>query len=265
MTTMPLPTIREDAPAGVLPFPLDGAAPAPAPADAEGRSVLGLAELLLKQPARVDRLAREEARLADLIPRFLTLALASFAAFAATLVLLLCAVPAGALPGFLAADWSGRGAGPALSLALAYTLGLVGATGVCLPSFYFYSLLAGVRVSMLQVTAQVLKSKAFTAVVLVGILPIYVAVVLGLIVFEAQAFHLQLALSFGLVLPFIAGLAGVRSLYTGFTGLADTLPPGRRCRRECFLRRLTLAMAACYTAVTPVMIYTLWKFFVSQF
>src|SRR5690348_345225 len=106
MTTMPLPTIREDTPAEAPPFPLDGAAPAPAPADAEGRSVLGLAELLLKQPARVDRLAREEARLADLIPRFLTLALASFAAFAATLVLLLSAVPAGALPGFLAADWS---------------------------------------------------------------------------------------------------------------------------------------------------------------
>ena len=28
------------------------------------------------------------------------------------------------------------------------------ATGVCLPSFYFYGLLAGIRVSWLQVTAQ---------------------------------------------------------------------------------------------------------------
>ncbi len=262
MTTMPMPAVRdEEDPAPPL---AEEALSGQPPGEAEGRSVLGLAELLLKQPARVDRLAREEARLADLIPHFLTLALASFAAFAAALVLLLNAAPAGARPWFLAADWAAGGAGPALSLALAYTLGLVGATGVCLPSFYFYSLLAGVRVSMLQVTAQVLKGKAFTAVVLVGILPIYVAVVLGLIVFGARASDLQLALSLGLVLPFLAGLAGVRSIYLGFMGLADTLPARRRCRRECFLRRLTLAMAACYTAVTPVMIYTLWKFFVRQ-
>ena len=58
------------------------------------------------------------------------------------------------------------------------------ATGVCLPSFYFYGLLAGVKLSMLQATAHAVKCLAVTAVVLVGALPIYVAVMrLGMIVF----------------------------------------------------------------------------------
>jgi hypothetical protein len=256
---MPAPALLER-----VPEPPPPAADEPS-SDAEGRSVLGLAELLLKQPARADRLTRDEARQADLIPRFLALALGSFTAFAATLVLLLNAVPAEALPPFLALDWAAGRFGPPVALALAYTLGLVAATGVCLPSFYFYTLLAGVKTSLLHVTAQVVKSKAFTAVVLVGVLPIYVAVVLGMLVFGARPTELQLALYLGLVLPFLAGLAGVWSLYHGLMGLADTLPPQRRCRRECFLRRLTLAMAGCYSAVTPVMIYTLWKSFVTRF
>jgi hypothetical protein len=141
----------------------------------------------------------------------------------------------------------------------------VAATGICLPSFYFYCLLSGVKVSVLQITTQTLKSKAASAVLLMGVLPIYVAVVLGMMVFRVPAVEMQFALYLGLVLPFLAGLAGVRSLYKGFMGLADTLPTQRRCRRECFLRRLTLAMAACYTAVTPVMIYTLWHTLVDQF
>jgi hypothetical protein len=130
-----------------------------------------------------------------------------------------------------------------------------------LPSFYFYGLLAGVKVSWLQVTALIMKGKASTSVLLLGILPIYMAIVLGLSVFQAEPSWLRLAFYLGLVLPFGAGLWGVRNIYLGFMGLADTLPPERRVHRECFLRRLTLACAGCYSAVTPVMIYTLWDYF----
>ena len=72
-----------------------------------------------------------------------------------------------------------------------------------------------------------------------------------------------MVLSIGLVLPFIAGLWGVYSIYHGFMRLADTLPGRCRDRRTCFLRRLTLAWSACYTAVTPLMIYALWTHFTS--
>jgi hypothetical protein len=224
-------------------------------------SLVNLVELVLKNPARLDDLARVEQRQVDLIPRFLAIGLASFGIFTMSLVLILAYADASALPSFMASRWSANPVASAVSLCLAYTLGLAMAAGVCLPSFYFYSLLAGIRVSVLQVAGQVMKGKAATSMMLMGVLPSYVAVALGAIIFRFPHDWLQLALYFGLVLPFIAGLWGVRAIYIGFVSLADTMAPERRCQRECLLRRLTLACAGCYTAVSPVMIYTLWVYF----
>jgi hypothetical protein len=237
-----------------------------APDDDTGneRSVLGLTELLLKNSARLDRLARDDSRQPLLIPSFLAVGLASFSLFALALVLTLNAAPPAALPEPLAGAWTAHRTGSAVALWLAYGLGFTLTTGVCLPSFYFYGLLAGVRVSWLQVTAQVMKGQGATAVMLMGILPVYLAAALGAIVFGAPLHILRVVLYAGLGLPFVAGLWGVRSIHVGFLGLADTLPEERRCRRECWLRRLTAACSACYTAVCPVMIYTLWRYFVEQ-
>ncbi len=225
------------------------------------RSVLGLAELLLKNPSRVDRLARDEGSRLLLLPSLLAIGLVSFSLFALGLVLTLAAAPAEALPGLLAQRWAAHRTAAALALWLAYALGFTLTTGVCLPSFYFYGLLAGVRLSWAQVTAQIMKGQASTAVMLIGIMPIYVAAALGAILFAAPPPGLRAVLDAGLALPFAAGLWGVRSIYVGFLGLSDTLPPQRRCRRECWLRWLTAACSACYTAVCPVMIYTLWGYF----
>jgi hypothetical protein len=224
---------------------------------ANDRSILGLAELLLKAPARLDAQTRDPARQAELIPRLLTLALVSTSLFAAVLVLLLRAAEREAVPGIL--DRWNDSIGPALALGFAYPVGMVAATGICLPTFYFFGLLAGVRASVLQVTTHVLKGKAATAVFLLGLTPIYLAVTLGMLIFHAPPEALTAALDVGLALPFLAGLWGVRSIYVGFLGLADTLPPERRCRRTCFLRRLTVAWAAVYIAVTPVMIWSLYQ------
>jgi hypothetical protein len=227
---------------------------------ADAYSPLRLAELLLKERKHVDDLLRDEGRQVELIPRFLMIALASFSVYAAAMILLLHAAPAVALPSVLAAGWS-PGVQPAVALWLAYALGLVAATGVCLPSFYFYGLLAGVRISFLQVVTHCLKGQAATAIMLMGILPIYVAVALGMLIFAAPAPRLELVLYIGLLLPFFAGLWGVASLFQGFMRLADTLRGRCGGQRDCFLRRLTLAWAACYTAVTPFMIYALWTHF----
>jgi len=94
---------------------------------------------------------------------------------------------------------------------------------VCLPSLYFYSLLAGLRMSLTEVVLHTLKAKAVSAVALVGILPIYAALVLGAVVF-VNAQIVQSALGVGLILPFVAGLWGTRSLYDGFPA-AGTLGP----------------------------------------
>jgi uncharacterized membrane protein len=215
---------------------------------------MDLVELMLKDRPRLDSLIRDEVHAPELIPRLLAVALIGYAVFgiAATLIVNLSHTQPFWMP---SARWSD---GAWASLTLAYVLGMVAATGVCLPSFYFYGLLAGVKLSMLQATAHAVKCLAATAVVLVGALPIYVAIALGMIVFSAPAEGTQWTIGMGLALPFVAGLGGVYSLFVGFTGLADTLPA---CRRACFLRRLTLAWSVCYSTVTPVMIYWLWTRF----
>ncbi len=218
-------------------------------------SLLGLVELLLKAPAQLDVWTRDPSRQVELIPRLLILALASLALFSSILVLLLRAAHTQAVP-FILENWNGS-TGASVALALAYPVGMTAASGICLPTFYFFGLLAGVRISVLQVTTLVLKGKAATAVLLLGLTPIYLSVTLGMVIFHADDTAMSSALMVGLALPFLAGLWGLRSIYVGFLDLADTLPPERRCRRTCFLRRLTLAWGAVYTAVTPVMIWSL--------
>jgi hypothetical protein len=214
----------------------------------------GLVELLLKDGRRVDALIRDEALAPDLIPRLLAVALAGFTVFgvAVTTVVNLAGTQPSWVPSVRWPD------GAWASLTLAYVLGLIAATGVCLPSFYFYGLLAGVRLSMLQAAAHAVRCLAVTAVVLVGVLPVYVALALGTVVFSAPVGLVHRAIVLGLALPFIAGLWGVRSLFVGFTDLAGTLPASRQAHRASFLRRLTLAWSVCYTAVTPLMIDWLW-------
>ncbi len=229
------------------------------PVSADAHSVLGLVDLLLKAPSQVDQLNRDPARLPELMPRFLGIALAAYTAFAAVMMVIFSFAPTEARPHLFiempAFHWFD---GTALAIWPAYALGMVLASCICLPSFYFYGLLAGVKLSFAQVVAIVLRSKAAGAVFMLGLLPIYFAWVLGLVIFHANASQLELLLLIGLGLPFIGGLMAVQAIYRGVLGYADTLPADRRCRRECFLRRLTLAWSVVYSAVAPVMIYRLW-------
>ncbi|MEX2287053.1 MAG: hypothetical protein WD648_08190 [Planctomycetaceae bacterium] len=245
---------------------------------ADSLGLLELVELILKDRPRLHRLLRDPSLQSDLIPRFLAISLAGFILFgiaisfvfnAASLWPKLTAVElylgdrsqdlitfAAPKPAGVFASWVNESA---FKLIAAYALGLVAATGVCLPSLYFYALLSGVRMTMLDVTAHALKAKATSAVALVGILPIYAAVGMGMVVFHAPSIVVQQSLMLGLLLPFIAGVWGTYSLYVGFAGLCDTLPAQRRERRACFLRRLVWSWAACYSAIMPVMVYTLWE------
>jgi hypothetical protein len=81
---------------------------------------------------------------------------------------------------------------------------------------------------------------------------------MGIVVFRAPAAFTDPTLLLGLLLPFIAGLWGTRSLYVGFANVCDTIPECLREKRACLLRRLVLSWCVVYTAVAPVMIHTLW-------
>lgn len=255
--------------------------PPPFPPDIEESTKTGIAdlvELILKRRDRLERLVREPPLQSLLLPKFLAIALIGFVFFGVALSLVFTSagqwprlaairdLVAGEADSVVAFDPLAVGEtrrepwldGSAEALIAAYAIGLIAATGVCLPSLYFYGLLAGVRITMLDVVLQSLKAKATAAVALVGILPIYAALGLAVVIFDLPKPLQSATFWLGLVLPFLAGLFGTYSLYKGLAGFTDTLPPDRRCRRECFLRRLVASWAACYTAVTPVMIHSLW-------
>jgi hypothetical protein len=227
---------------------------------------LELVELLLKDPACVDRLNRQPEAQWGLFPRLLLIAEASYLLFALVLLVVLNAAPPSAYPrlSWLTLPPTRWGDGTALGLPLAYMLGIVLAACVCLPSFYFYSLLAGAKLTWLQITSLLGKGLASNAIMLLGLLPAYVAVVLGLIVFEAPADWLRWALLLGLLLPFASGVWGLRAIYLGVMDLASALPPPWHCQRRCFLRRLVLSWTAVYAVVVPVMVYRLWEYFAGQ-
>jgi hypothetical protein len=247
--------------------------------DARSINTLGLVELLLKDRRRLHQVLRQSTAHAGLLPRLLTISLIGFVLFGVTMSLVLTAAnrwpsltaiataidhPADRLISFDPIT-SSRGklgpwvSGQAVVLTGAYAFGLVAASGVALPSLYFYCLLAGIRMSMLEVVVHAVKAKSIAAVALVGILPIYVAAALGVVIFNAGEYWLQLTIFLGLVLPFIAGFWGTASLYQGFSQLCDTMPADRAANRQCFLRRLVLSWSACYSAIMPVMIYSLWQ------
>ena len=230
-------------------------------------TTLELVELLLKQPAAVDRLNRDADVQRHIFPRLLFIAQASYVVYTLVLVLLLHLAPGGIHEHGLWFDFpsAALGDGSALGLVAAYSMGILLAACVCLPSFYFYSLLAGVRLSWMQITSVIGKGTACTAVLLLGVLPIYVAVVLGFIVLDASTSTLRIALQFGLVLPFAVGPWGLCNMYQGIMDLGGALPAEWQCRRRCFFRRLIIAWTAVYSAVLPVMIYRLWQVFAELF
>lgn len=235
--------------------------PSPAPtqeAEAEDSSApTGIVDLLLKGRHRIDALLRTTEGQRDLIPKLLAVAVCGFTLYGITITVMLNLARSHGfwLPGLPAASWNDATGG---NLTLSYCLGLIAANGICLPSFYFYGLLAGVRISMLGVTAHALKGMAAGAIVLVGILPIYVATALNALIYSDHRAWLTLLTLLALALPFLAGIWGAISLYRGFVALADTIPAEFRGNRRCLLRRLILAWSGVYTFVTPLVIYSLW-------
>ena len=210
-----------------------------------------LTDMTLKRPEDVRAVSRDE----DLQPRvvlnLLLIGLAGIALFSVAFTIILACAPQ--LPWVPRVSFHDR---TILRPMLSYTIGMVGALGICLPSFYFYGLLAGIRASMLQVTAISLHALATTGIILMGLLPIYVGVILAVIVLGATTgLVYPFLVAIGLLLPFMAGLTSLKVMYEGFVDLIRTLPETRMESRAPMVRMLALAWACLYTAVAPV---TLW-------
>lgn len=241
-------------------------------------TVIGITDAILKSPRSLDRAIVDSGTSTVLITRLLLVSMLGFVMFGIAMSLVFSSANmwpklqplkvalSTSLANVMAFERLDQDAskitpwlnGRALKLTVAYCLGLVGATGICLPSLYFYGLLAGVRMTMLDVVKHALKAKATTAIALIGILPVYAAFALAVILFDAPELTREFVFHLGLALPFIAGIAGCHSLYRGFGDLPCDLPMARHSTRKCFLRRLVLSWSVIFTAVSPVMIHEIW-------
>jgi hypothetical protein len=148
----------------------------------------------------------------------------------------------------------GLGRFPVITLPLALTGAFLGALAICLPSFYFYTQLSGVDASLRIVTGQALRAQARTSVLLLGVLPIYVAIALASVVGAIEG-GAELV-SGGIALPFVVGLWGLRSLWSSFRRLSASLPVAHQ-RRPWFLPRMVLAWGMVYSVVAPLALYRL--------
>lgn len=214
-------------------------------------SFVNLTEMTLKRPEDVQAVVKDEPSQPRAILNLLLLGLTGIALYSLVFTFIVALAPP--------VDWMPRVSLKDPSVArplLTYAIGMVGALGICLPSFYFYGLLAGVRATMLQVTAISLHALARTGVILMGILPVYVAAILGTVVLGATDGRAYEALMMaGVLLPFLAGLSTLPVMYRGFVDLTETLPETRAASRAPMVRLLALAWAVLYTVVAPV---TLW-------
>ncbi|HEY3355224.1 MAG TPA: hypothetical protein VGQ83_18370 [Polyangia bacterium] len=232
----------------------------------------GFFDLVLRNDRRLDEVLRDEAALPSSLRKLLSLALlglmAHGVAVAAAARLLLAR---GASPPDLAWFTAGhpllllaRGAPPPdlawftaghplLWMPLAFAGAFVLALAVCLPSFYFYTQLAGLDASFRLVTTQALRTLSSTAVLLLGVLPFYVAFILAGVVGLVKP---ETVVGIGVLTPFVVGLFGIATLYRAFKELLAVLPL-THARRGNFLLRMVLAWGAVFTAVAPVALYRL--------
>ena len=224
--------------------PIPAAAPTPSTVD-----------LLLRDRDRCDALCSDPDAAARLIPRFLGLSALGIAAWAVVQGLLLQHTAQELLPEALsgAPAWWSAGV-----LFLAYAGALMGAQVAGLPTFTFYGLLAGFQTHAWRIATESLRARATAAVVLMGLLPVYLAVGLGLVLFfdqpsaAGEGWQLLVLVAGGYTLPFVAGLAAPASLIRAFRGMARQAADAREGQRRPMPVLLALAWSAVFTAMAPL-------------
>lgn len=220
-------------------------------------TITNLLDWMLADRTRFRRTLADEGLQERVLPRLLTIAAASLFLYGLVMWIVV-AVTGTALP-FMTGAADGRPGG--LSFSLAYSLGIVGAVGICLPSFYFFALQCGFRPTLRGIVVAIAGAQALTSIFLLGILPVFAAGILGAERLGGGATALSVWAKLGLLLPLVAGLVGASEVHEWFTGLASTLPPEARARREGIVGFLGLWSTSLYVVVAPVLVYQLLQTF----
>ncbi|HVE85627.1 MAG TPA: hypothetical protein VND93_22390 [Myxococcales bacterium] len=228
----------------------------PAPAEKPAEEIPAIRppmfELILRRPRLLDRLLRDEAGLPRSIQELVSLSVVGLSVYG-----LVMGASAQLVAGRLVGGFFAHGT-PAVWMPLSLVLAFLGAIGLCLPSFYFFTQLSGLDASFRMVTAQALRGVATTAVLLLGAAPFYAAWVLGNVV--GVFADVETTLGVGLLVPFIVGLFGVGAVEKAFRSMLDVVPITHR-RRGNFVFRMVLAWGALFTAIAPVALFRLGDWF----
>lgn len=138
---------------------------------------------------------------------------------------------------------------------LAYGGAFFGAKLACVPSAYFYALLAGVRTHSLRLTVEAMRAQATQGVVLLGLVPVYFAAVLGIALADPKSAVAVEAI--GWALPFVAGFWGVAQLYRALSRLVRKAPDGARSAMPSLLVFAWTALVALLAPMgTARLLYT---------
>ncbi|MFU8804922.1 MAG: hypothetical protein ACNA8W_14000 [Bradymonadaceae bacterium] len=207
-------------------------------------------EAMLRDDERVDEWVQDEASLLGTIQKLLALGVSGLVIYGLAMgIVMELAKPQVLIQGT-----------PVLWVPLALVGGFLGAIAICLPSFYFYTQLAGLDASFRLITAQSLRVQARASVILLGVLPFYIAWALaGFLGIEVLAADLELVIVIGFLVPFLVGNAGLLSIYRSFRRLVHRLPITHR-RRGNVVLRMVLCWGAVVLAIAPVAIYRLAEF-----
>lgn len=209
-------------------------------------------ELLLDDGQELDQAILDGRNYASVLRRLLLVSVVGMGVFAAIVGLIW---PSSGLPG---------GAGlvpPALWAPLVLIGAFLTAKVVCLPSFYFYTQIAGLDAPFRVIVAQSLRVQARSAVVLLGVAPFYAALALASHTDVIGTGNTLAPALIGVALPFVVGLSGVTSLYRSFRRMVDELPITNPSRVK-FVMGLVLCWSAAFSAVAPVALYRYAEFFI---
>lgn len=178
---------------------------------AENRGDTGILELLLRDDDTLDARILEQTDSLDLLRNMLLVAVGGFVLYGLT-VGAIVQFHIGLPPDGIEFQWFAPGL-HLVSLPVSLVSAFLTAAAVGLPSFYFYSRLAGLDISVRTVALQLVRGLAKTALALTALAPFYLAFALSAESAARPAYGLA---RWALLIPFPVGLVGIASVYSSF-------------------------------------------------
>jgi hypothetical protein len=199
---------------------------------------------LLRDERSVDAAVGDVAGASAMIGQLSAIVVAGFAAHALTVA---------------ATAWPSLGPWAALRLGgawwIASTVGFFAAICAGLPSYWFYGVVARIEAPAWRLAVELVRVQAVGAVVLVGVLPFWLVVALGMHLLGEDVYRNALWMGYTYSLPFQASLPGLLGLIRVFLRMRDAvgetgwLPP--------------LGLAACWVVLflytAPMAIWSLFN------